>query len=276
MHFDIQTFILGLVQGICEFLPISSSGHLALLQHFFGFADDNLIAFDLLLHCATILVILIYFRKIIIKIISEWFSGWFSDKNRHKRGWSYGWEIIIACFVTALIGLPLRKIVNLMSDSPLAVGCGLIFTSIIMAIVPLISNDSENEEIKNFSPLIIALVIGFAQGIAVLPGVSRSGMTIAAGLLMGLGVSEAFKFSFLISVPAVLGASLLEFLKFLKSGEAIFLPSGFFWSVLVAFISGFLALGIMRKLVISGKWAYFGVYCLIIGSMAILLSLEIF
>ncbi len=273
MSFDIQTFVLGLVQGICEFLPISSSGHLALLQHFFGFGDlgENLVAFDLLLHCATVLVILIYFRAKIFRVICDWLCGWFSQEKRKSWGWAYAWQIIIATFMTGLIGLPLRKIVDAMSDSPLAVGCGLIFTAIVLSFLPVSSSRPRSKSL-----FAIALAVGFAQGLAVLPGVSRSGMTIAAGIFMGLGLTEAFEFSFLISVPAVLGASLLEFLKLLKNPDAIFLPDGYVWACVIAFVAGFAALNIMRRLVLLGKWAYFGLYCLVIGAAAILFSLEIF
>ena len=269
MQFDIHTFILGAVQGLCEFLPVSSSGHLALLQHFFGFRDENLVAFDLLLHCATVLVIMLFFWRDIAQIIAEWCGGWIT--GRRLSGWSYGWAIIIATVLTGIIGLPLRKVVDEVSTSPLFVGAGLIFTSFIMSLVPIISRTQ-----KNASLLMIAVVVGIAQGVAVLPGVSRSGMTIAAGLLMGLGVNEAFRFSFLISVPAVLGASLLEALKVVKSPDAVFLPSGYMWAVLAAFVLGFLALGLMRRLVLAGKWAYFGFYCMIVGILAVLSSLEIF
>ncbi len=261
----LHTIILGIVQGLCEFLPVSSSGHLALFQHFFGLGNDNLVAFDLLLHVPTVLVILIFFWRDVVRIIVEWFSGWFS--KRKLSGWSYGWAIIIATIMTAA-GLPLRKLVDELSSSPLYVGCGLIFTALIMFVVPLISRGRTNSSIMK-----IAVVVGIAQGIAVLPGVSRSGMTIMAGLLMGLSVSEAFRFSFLISVPAVLGASLLEALKMFKSGEAIFLPEGALWAAIAAFVFGFAALMLVRKVILAGKWGYFSLYCFIVGVTAIVLSL---
>lgn len=264
-----HTIILGTVQGLCEFLPVSSSGHLALLQHFFGFGEENLVAFDLLLHCATVLVIVIFFWRDIWQILAEWFGGWLSHK-RHS-GWAYGWAILIATLITGIIGLPLRKVVDEMSSSPLYVGCGLIFTAIVLAFVPLISRSN-----RNSSLLKIAIAVGIAQGFAVLPGVSRSGMTIAAGLFMGLGVSEAFRFSFLVSVPAVAGASMLEALKLIRGKEALFLPDGTVWAVIAAFVFGLAALGIMRRLVLAGKWAYFGLYCLVAGAAAVLLSLQVF
>ncbi len=264
----LESITLGVIQGLCEFLPVSSSGHLALLQYFFGLGNENLVAFDLLLHFATVLASLIYFRREIIQVLIEWFGGWFGKKN---FGWEYGWAILIATFLTGIIGLPLRGVVEIMSSSPLYVGFGLIFTAIVLGCVPIISGND-----KNHSLLKIAVVVGIAQGIAVLPGVSRSGMTIAACLFMGLEVKEAFRFSFLISIPAIVGANLLEALKFLKTGEAAFLPEGYVWACLAAFVLGLAALGIMRKLVLNEKWPYFGIYCLALGALMVVLSLQLF
>ena len=267
----LKTFILGIVQGLCEFLPVSSSGHLALFQHFFGFGgeDESLIVFDLLLHLATVLALIIYFRREILQVLKEWFGGWLGKRN---FGWAYGWAILIATFFTGVIGLTLRKTVEQISESPLLVGCGLILTAVILAFVPIISKSN-----KNTSLLKIAIFVGIAQGIAVLPGVSRSGMTIAASLFMGMGVSEAFRFSFMISIPAILGANLLEGLKILKAGgtSEIFLPEGYILACVAAFVLGLASLGIMRRLVASEKWGYFSIYCLIIGVCSILISLNI-
>lgn len=262
-----QTFILGAVQGLCEFLPVSSSGHLALLQHFFGLNADGeeMVAFNLLLHFATVISLIIYFRREVFQVILEWFAGLF---GKREFGWYYGWAILIASVLTALIGLPMRKLVNIISASTLYVGCGLIFTAMILAVVPVISHGS-----KRSSLMRAAVIVGIAQGIAVLPGVSRSGMTIAASILMGMELSEAFKFSFMISIPAILGANLLEFLKFYKSGEAAFMPEGYLIACVAAFVLGLLALGIMRRLVASEKWPYFGIYCFILGTAAIVVSL---
>ena len=267
----LDTFILGIVQGLCEFLPVSSSGHLALFQYFFGLNADGeeMTAFNLLLHFATVIALIIYFRKDVFRVLYEWLSGWITKSEKRKSGWAYGWAILTASFFTALIGLPMRKIVDIISASPLYVGCGLIFTAIILAFVPLIPSKGD----KKISLLKISVVVGIAQGIAVLPGVSRSGMTIAASLLMGMALNDAFKFSFMISIPAILGANLLEFLKFYKSGVAAFMPEGYLIGCIAAFVLGLFALGIMRRLVASEKWPYFGIYCFIIGTAAILISL---
>ncbi|MBR0151677.1 MAG: undecaprenyl-diphosphate phosphatase [Synergistaceae bacterium] len=257
----IHSIILGAVQGLCEFLPVSSSGHLALFQIFMGFSD-NLVAFDILLHFATLLAVIIFFWRDIWQILADWFGGWFAAKRR--SGWAYGWAIIIASFITAVIGLGLKSTVEKASESLILVGAGEIFTALVLLLVPIFSRSR-----RNSSLIKIAIAVGFAQGIAVLPGVSRSGMSIAMGLFMGLGISEAFRFSFLISIPAILGATLLECLKFIKGGENIFLPEGWIVGAIVAFILGMASLRFMKGLVDAGKWAYFGVYCLIVGCVAV-------
>ena len=259
----LHSIILGAVQGLCEFLPVSSSGHLALFQIFMGFGE-NMLTFDILLHFATLLAVVLYFWRDIWQILRDWFSGWF---GKRRSGWSYGWAIIIASFITAVVGLALKSTAEKFSESLILVGAGEIFTGIILVMIPLLSSSR-----RNSSLLSIAVFVGLAQGIAVLPGVSRSGMSIAMALFMGLGISEAFRFSFLISIPAVLGATLLECVKFLKSGEAVFMPEGYIWGAFVAFVLGLLALILMRRLVNAKNWALFGVYCLIVGGLAVFLS----
>ncbi|MBQ9433659.1 MAG: undecaprenyl-diphosphate phosphatase [Synergistaceae bacterium] len=263
----IKTLILGAVQGLCEFLPVSSSGHLAIFQIFMGF-DENLLAFDILLHFATLLAVVIFFWRDIWKILADWFGGWFTSKRR--SGWAYGWAIIIASFVTAVLGLGIKDIAESASESLVLVGCGELFTGIVLLMIPMFARSRSNSSL-----LKIALAVGFAQGIAVMPGISRSGMSIAMGLFMGLGISEAFRFSFLISIPAILGATLLECVKVLKGGEMVYLPEGWIWGAVVAFVLGMASLKFMKGLVDAGKWAYFGIYCLIIGAIAVGLPLAV-
>ena len=259
----LHSIILGAVQGLCEFLPVSSSGHLALFQIFMGFGE-NMLTFDILLHFATLLAVVLYFWRDILQILREWFGGWF---GKRRSGWAYGWAIIIASMITAVIGLALKSTAEKFSESLILVGAGEIFTGIVLVMIPILSSSR-----RNSSLLSIAIFVGLAQGIAVLPGVSRSGMSIAMALFMGLGISEAFRFSFLISIPAVLGATLLECVKFLKSGQPVFMPEGYIWGAVVAFVLGLLALIFMRRLVNAKNWALFGVYCLIVGALAVFLS----
>lgn len=260
----IQSIILGAVQGLCEFLPVSSSGHLALFQIFMGF-EDNMLTFDILLHFATLLAVVLYFWRDILQILADWFGGWFS--NHRKSGWAYGWAIIISTIITSIIGLALKDTAEKFSESLALVGAGEIFTGLILALIPIFASRRGNSSL-----LKIAVAVGIAQGIAVLPGVSRSGMSIAMGLFMGLGISEAFRYSFLISIPAILGATLLECVKFLKGSEAVFLPEGYMYGAVIAFVLGLASLIFMRRIVNAKNWAYFGFYCLIVGIIAVILS----
>ena len=233
-----------------------------MFQIFMGF-DENMLTFDILLHFATLLAVVLYFWRDILQILTDWFGGWFSDKRR--SGWSYGWAVIIASIITAVIGLALKSTAEKFSESLTLVGAGEIFTGLVLILIPILSSSRGNSSL-----LKIAIAVGIAQGIAVLPGVSRSGMSIAMGLFMGLGITEAFRFSFLISIPAILGATLLECVKFMKSGEAVFLPEGYMAGAVIAFVLGLGALIFMRRLVNARNWAYFGIYCLIVGVIAVL------
>ncbi|MDR2527961.1 MAG: undecaprenyl-diphosphate phosphatase [Synergistaceae bacterium] len=253
-----QTLALGAVQGAAEFLPVSSSGHLALLQTFFGMSSDGLLAFDLLLHCATALAVLIFFREDATAFLGQWCKGLFSGETRASEGWRYGWLTLAGTAMTALVALPLKGAVEAAMASPLMVGCGFLTTAGLLCLAPLAQE-------RRGLTLAAALVVGLAQGLAVFPGVSRSGATIAAALFMGLPAAEAFRFSFLMSVPAILGASLLEGLEFPRAP----LPMGWPWAALLAFALGCCSLSLLRRLVLSGRWAYFGLYCFLLGLVAV-------
>lgn len=266
LNFRWETFILGVVQGLCEFLPVSSSGHLALLQNRFGLGGEGLLAFDLLLHCATLLAVLIFFRRDLCVLASGWFRGCVRRSARGEEGWRYGWAVLAATAATGAAALPLKGAVESAMQSQIAVGSGLLVTAGLLFLVPLFPEGERKPYLGT------ALLVGLAQGLAVFPGVSRSGATIAAGLFLGLAVAEAFRFSFLISIPAILGASLLEAMKLRKSGGLSSLPEGWVWAALAAFVLGWLALIMLRRLVLSGRWVYFGLYCLILGIFVIVSS----
>ena len=266
LNFSWETFILGVVQGLCEFLPVSSSGHLALLQNRFGLGGEGLLAFDLLLHCATLLAVLIFFRRDLCVLASGWFRGCVRRSARGEEGWRYGWAVLAATAATGAAALPLKGAVESAMQSQIAVGSGLLVTAGLLFLVPLFPERERKPYLGT------ALLVGLAQGLAVFPGVSRSGATIAAGLFLGLAVGDAFRFSFLISIPAILGAALLEALKLRKSGGLGSLPEGWAWAALSALVLGWLALILLRRLVLSGRWVYFGLYCLLLGIFVIVSS----
>jgi undecaprenyl-diphosphatase len=256
-----QMLILGVVQGVTEFLPISSSGHLALLQKFFEL-PGNLLALDLVLHCATVLAVLCFFRQEAVLILTQWCRGLFLKTDRDTEGWRYGWLLLAGTIVTAVVALPLKNRVEEAMSSYFAVGVGLLVTAGLLCLVPLMPERQQKLSLK------AVLLVGLAQGLAVFPGISRSGATLAVALFMGVESQEAFRLSFLMSVPAILGASLLEAVPIVRD-PLLTLPVGCFAAAFIAFLLGYLSLAFLRRLVLSGKWPYFGVYCFFLGLGAI-------
>lgn len=248
----------GLIQGLTEFLPISSSGHLAIFQHLTGTGEPSLV-FDLLLHLATVCSTLVFFAKDIIKLLCEFFGG-FIPGNEKGEGWRFGWAVIIGSVPTALIGLFLEPMVKSASSSMFAVGVALAITGALMTLLCFVPQGQRDINV------LIGLAVGVAQGLAVFPGISRSGATIAAAILCGLEGAQAFRFSFLLSLPAIVGASLLEFLD---ADMSVALPDGCYAAAAVAFISGIFALFALRGAVVRGNFSTFAIYCFLLGGVAI-------
>lgn len=260
---DFKIILLGIIQGLTEFLPVSSSGHLALAKIFMGIELPPL-NYDLVLHVSTVLATVIFFAPDILELLAEWFSGFFRASARKRAGWRIGWAVLLGTVITAAAGLFLKDYAEDASMNSLAVGCGLIVTAAVLFISRKMGKGCGHVTLTD------GLFVGIAQGLAVFPGVSRSGLTIMAGLAAGLSKEEAFRFSFLLSVPAILGAAALQALEI--GGWNAFvstLPPGWYIGAACAFVSGLFSLFVLKKLVISSKWWLFGVYCLVLGFAAI-------
>ncbi len=256
----LSSVLQGLLQGITEFLPVSSSGHLTIFQHLFGGLESGL-TFDLVLHLSTVLATLLYFRKDILRILAEFFSGFSAPRSERADGWYFGWAVIFGSVPTAVLGLLFKPLVLKASASTLFVGSALILTGVLLFLTSLIPPGKRKICVS------LGLIIGAAQGIAVFPGISRSGMTLAVGLLCGLSAAEAFRFSFLLSLPAIVGAAALE-LRHLEAAAAL-LPAGWLAGAGTAFLSGLAALCLLHRVVIRGRWRVFAVYCVCAGFFAI-------
>lgn len=268
----LQAFLLGLLQGIAEFLPISSSGHLTLAKNFFGLSDIPLL-FDVMLHLATLLAVVIFFwkkiwillctfgRLIIRRPVS---NDMLSDEKNNR---AFILAIVMATLVTGCLGLVVEKFLG---EMPLKFVCmGFLLTSFLLISSSVsIKHTSLPEEGK--SPSVWqALLIGFAQGIGTLPGISRSGSTIAGALFCGLDRTIAGEFSFLVSVPAILGAFLLE-LKDLSDLACIgLLPLAV--GFVTAFVSGYISLLLLMKLIRRGRLEWFAVYLIPLGIAGLIL-----
>lgn len=263
---DHRILFLGLIQGLTEFLPVSSSGHLALAQIFLG-TEMPPLAYDLVLHAATMAATIIFFFADITKLLAEWLSGIVKKEKRSSRGWSIGWAVIIGTAAAGVIGITIKDFAERAMMNSLMVGSGLMFTGVV-----LLSSRFFRKGLGRIG-LLDGVLIGIAQGIAVMPGISRSGMTITAGSAAGVDKEEVFRFSFLLSIPAIMGAVILEAKD--VGGLDLFiasLPHGWFWGAAIAFVSGLGALFVLRKLVISSNWWLFGIYCLALGALSTIIS----
>lgn len=263
----LQCFFLGLLQGVTEFLPVSSSGHLVIAQELLGWSEPAL-SFDIMLHFATMAATVFFFRKEISKIGHEWILGLFFPSARELPGWRYGWTVALGTVVTVITALAAKPLIVLLFRSALFVGFALIVTGAVLCygatIIP------KGLKVK----LSTGAIVGFAQGLAVFPGISRSGLTIVTGLRAGLDPEESFSFSFLLSLPAITGATVLELLEAGGFKQLIdSLPPGWWAGMIAAFVSGLAALGILRKVVARGRWRGFSIYCLAAGSLVLVLNL---
>lgn len=245
-----QIIILAVVQGITEFLPISSSGHLAILQILWNLPKTS-ITFSALLHFGTLGAILAVFWQEIKKI--------FYDKN-----WQLIKLIVIGTIPAVIFGFFFRIKIEQSFMSLKFIGLSFLITALFL----LLTKFSKSEkDIDNISPL-DALLIGIAQTIALFPGISRSGFTISAGLLRKLKPETAFKFSFLLALPVILGAVILQLPALIQQGENSYLLDGI--GMLISFFVGIISLKILERILKRGKYFWFSLY-LIILSMAILI-----
>lgn len=274
-----QSVLLGVLQGIAEFLPISSSGHLNVVQHLFGL-DEVPLLFDVMLHLATLAAVVIFFRKTILKLLVIFFR-WiarkpardFDDKSDSlsgcdKRGRKTIVAVILTTIVTGLLGVITSKLIP---DLSVKVTCAgfiitaflLIFSSIAEKKASLKNKSAPQDETKTVSPL-QALFIGLMQGIGTLPGISRSGSTIAGAQLCGVSRSVAGEYSFIASIPAILGAFVLE-LKDLSEVAGTVGAGAVIAGCVAAFIFGYASLAVLMKLIKRGKLEYFAIYLIPVG-----------
>lgn len=240
--------ILGLVQGLTEFLPVSSSGHLALVERL-GMGIPAPPAFDVLLHLATLGVVVVYFRRTIL---------WYGKNDPAALVY-----ILIASVPTGLVGVLAKDCLEALRFSPNAICAGLLVTAAGLLAAQFFQGAGyQLRDLGWFG----ALAVGVCQALAIVPGISRSGSTIAGAILCGVDRKEAFGFSFILSIPAVLGAAMLHVAEMVKTGEAAafaewgaVLPPAL--GCLCAAVGGYAALRILERVVVSGRLAWFAAYC---------------
>jgi len=262
----IDAVILGVVQGLTEFLPISSSGHLVLFQHLLGFMEPELL-FDAALHFGTLLAVCIFFhRDLRAMVVDAWglIRQPFARKpHAPSPRLPLVWWIFVGSLPTALIGLMFRGTFEKAFGSVPFVGVMLLVTGTLLLLTRITARSGSS---KQTIGLLIALAIGTIQGIAIIPGISRSGATIACGLLLGLEREFAGRFSFLLSIPAITGALLLQ----LMEGDAGRIPPGtLIIGVVASGVVGILALRLLMGMVRRGRLSFFAPYCWAVGLVLI-------
>ena len=247
----ISALILAIVQGLTEWLPVSSSGHLVLFSQILNY--NSSIMFDVAVHFGTLMAVFVYFGKDIIAILEDLLKF-----RRGSQNFKLGLLLIVATIPAALIGYFFKDFFELAFSSLGLVALGFAITSLFLFISSL-----------DFSNLIVkinelgfgrAFVIGFAQAVAIFPGISRSGSTISSGLLLGLNEKDAIKFSFLMAIPIIFGAGIVE----IGNNK---LPSELIWATLVAFLVGLFTIHLMLKVVLNSRknLRWFAIYCLLLA-----------
>ncbi|MCI6490974.1 MAG: undecaprenyl-diphosphate phosphatase [Prevotellaceae bacterium] len=258
----IEALVLGLLQGFTEYLPVSSSGHLAIGSYLFGIEGEENLAFTVAVHVATVLSTFVILWSEIAWIVKGVFKFEMNDEMK------YFFNILVSMIPVGVVGVFFKDTVEeIFGSGLLIVGIMLLVTAALLTF-SYYAKPRQREKIG----LLDAFVIGLAQAAAVMPGLSRSGSTIATGLLLGNKKEKLAQFSFLMVIPPILGEALLDVLKAVKGEEAfggidtLPLVVGF----LAAFVSGCLACKWMINIVKKGKLVYFGVYCAIVGIITII------
>lgn len=256
----IEALILGIIQGLTEFLPVSSSGHLELGTYFLGVQSEDNLLFSIILHGATACSTVVIFRKDIIEIIQGIFKLEWNDSTRFAA------MIVLSMIPVGVVGVFFEdQVESFFGGNILLVGTMLLITALLLAFT-FFSKKNEGEiTFKN------SFVIGLAQAIAIMPGISRSGSTISTAILLGINKEKAARFSFLMVLPPILGAMLLKTKDFLENPSIAENVSGMNLTVgfLAAFLSGLLACQWMISIVKKGKLIYFAIYCGIVGLLAV-------
>jgi undecaprenyl-diphosphatase len=262
----LEAILLGLIQGLTEFLPVSSSGHLVIAQALLPNFTSPGMMFDLWLHLGTLGAVIIYFRKDIKDLLTNLFPQKTSDSSQINKQRKLLGLIILGCLPTALIGFGFKHPLEAMFESAQAAAVMLLITGLLLWLADRATYAKRPLEQMG---VLDAIIIGTVQGIAIIPGISRSGSTIATGIYRRLNRDLAARYSFLLSIPAIIGAALLEIKEWGQLWESIN-PLPLMLGGLCALITGYLAINLLMKLVVKQKLSYFAYYCWAVGIVSII------
>jgi undecaprenyl-diphosphatase len=261
----LQIFILAAVQGLTEFLPISSSGHLILAPHLLGYADQGL-AFDVAVHVGTLAAVIIYFRREVMTIGGDFFRSWI-DSSAQSQESKLGWMIVIATIPVGLFGLLMKSLVETDLRSPLVIAITTIGFGLLLWAADKMGRRNRDEYSIQWSD---ALIVGVFQAFAIIPGTSRSGSTMTAGLFLGLTREAASRFSFLLSIPTIIMSGGLLTLDLVGSGLdtdwlSLAIGAG------LAFITAYLCIHFFLQFIERIGMTPFVIYRLLLGALLLYL-----
>lgn len=257
----LEAILLGILQGITEFLPVSSSGHLVLGQFFLGVTQPG-VTFEVMVHFGTMMSVVWVFWDDLRGLIKG-----FLNTGEERR---FLILLMAGMVPTGLMGVFLASYFKRVFEKPLVVGIMLLVTGLI---VWLINNIKIRHKDIISMNILDALVIGFFQGIAIIPGISRSGSTILGALLRGLNRETAVRYSFLLSLPAIAGATFIEFLEWRSTGAVLEHVFAYALATVTAFVAGIFAIKIFIELLKKGKFCYFSYYCWLMGFVTIIFKI---
>lgn len=268
------SLLLGIIQGLAEFLPISSSGHLALAQHLLGINTEVPAFFDVLLHLGTLLAVLVAYWGDVVEIVREFFRG-VGDivHGTTPTPVPPARRMILLIIVGTLplfAILPIHKKVQALGDSMVFIGMALVVTGFLLFACDLVRRGHKTER---SATLVDALLVGVGQALATMPGVSRSGMTISAGCFLGFERSFAVRFSFLLSIPAVLGANILSLKDALEAGVDWAAVPVYLVGVVASAVVGYACIRLLKLIAQKGRFGGFAYYCWAVGLLTLLLNL---
>ena len=268
--------LLGLVQGIAEFLPISSSGHLSIINNLFNLSEiqNGHLLFDVLLHLATLISILIVYWQDIVLMVYELLGfvnlGPMAGQRQARYPSARMFLMIVIATLPLFLILPIRKQLEVLYYRNIFIGIAIILTGCMLYVSDKMLPGKKTERSMTISD---ALIIGLCQCVATIPGLSRSGTTITAGIATGLRRDYAVKFSFLLSIPAVLGANILSIADAIKAGIDWASVPAYLIGMVVALLSGIISIHFLRYISAKGRFGGFAYYCWVVGVLAIIMSI---
>jgi undecaprenyl-diphosphatase len=259
--------LLAVLQGLTEFLPVSSSGHLVLAQQLLNLHNPQIVSFDIFVHFGTLISVVIVFWNDIIEILRSFIKALttFKAKEEHRKTeyFHLGIAIVIGSIPAGIIGLAFHRQIEEIFTDPKFVAMNIVITGLILFLTRL-AKPVKGKKVGILS----SMIIGFAQMVAILPGISRSGLTMSAALFLKISPVQAARFSFLLSIPVIAGATLLKAYTLIALGTTIGLLQ-IIIGIAVSAIVGYVAIKVLLRIMEKGKFSWFSLYCLVIGIFGI-------